>query len=139
MQKRPLTKKDWLPYLHAAFEGDSDIVSLYDRDIDVHTVADVCENIFQKLSSLEEGLCFYGVDSEGPVGYFAFQGTVLVSFGLAPRHRTPEGGSRFYRLMQSVEETFLCYLYTYNQRAVRWLEKMGMKIVFNNVTLLQCQ
>lgn len=139
MQKKLLTANDWMPPIEAAFLGDGEIVSLYDRDACVATVSDVCGNVLEKLLS-HDGLRFYGLYSgDLPVGFFAFSEGVLVSFGLAVERRTEDGLAAFWKEIKSTEESFLCYLYSYNQRAIRWLQKMGATPIFHNVTLLQCQ
>lgn len=128
-------------YINAAFENDTELIGLYDKSVGVESLEDICDNVFEKISSLIEPAELRGVEVDGvEVGYFVYQPEVLISFGLNKMYRDKKYLSEFWKFIKSeLGETFTCCLFGHNIRAINWLkEKCGMKIIFENVTILQC-
>jgi hypothetical protein len=61
------------------------------------------------------------------VWMFAHGGWILYSFGIHPDRRTKESLINFWREIRKRHDSFTCYLYSNNTRAIEWLKKCGMK------------
>jgi ribosomal protein S18 acetylase RimI-like enzyme len=61
------------------------------------------------------------------VWMFAHGGWILYSFGIHPDRRTKENLIDFWREIRKRHDSFTCYLYSNNTRAIDWLKKCGMK------------
>jgi len=61
------------------------------------------------------------------VWIFAHGGWILYSFGIHPKRRTKENLIDFWREIRKRHDSFTCYLYSNNTRAIDWLKKCGMK------------
>lgn len=73
---------------------------------------------------------YYVVDTKNKffmVWIFAHGGWVLYSFGLHSERRTKENLIDFWREIRKRHDSFTCYLYSNNTRAIDWLKKCGMK------------
>lgn len=127
-------------FISSAFWDDNELISLYDKNVPVKFIEDVCDNVYEKISSLTEKSSIRGVtDDEGfPIGYFAFEPQALISFGININYRNKVNLVEFWEhIKKEIGTTFSCYLFDYNVRAINWLKKCGMNILFENVTILQ--
>lgn len=126
-------------YIDAAFENDMELIDLYDKNVEVDNLEDICENMYDKISSLIEPAEYRGISVGGlKIGYFVYVTGNLISFGMNKIYRDKEHLNEFWRLIKSeLGEPFQCSLFGYNRRAIAWLKKCGMKIIFENVTILQ--
>ena len=126
-------------YIDTAFQNDFEIIELYDKDENVTDISEVCTSIFDKCKLIEKESLFYGVESEGEkIGYFVFQGNVLVSFGVSVNWRKSGILVRFFEIIIThIGSGFTILLYSYNKRAIKWLEKMGMEVVAKEITILK--
>jgi ribosomal protein S18 acetylase RimI-like enzyme len=61
------------------------------------------------------------------VWMFAHGGWILYSFGIHPDRRTKKNLIDFWREIRKRHDSFTCYLYSNNTRAIDWLKKCGMK------------
>jgi ribosomal protein S18 acetylase RimI-like enzyme len=61
------------------------------------------------------------------VWIFAHGGWILYSFGIHADRRTKENLIDFWREIRKRHDSFTCYLYSNNTRAIDWLKKCGMK------------
>lgn len=131
-----------MPYIEVAFEGDEDLIQYFDKEANVKTVEEAIENVKEKIKSRYEDANFMGVEiADEKVGYFVFYKELLISFGLNKEYRRKILLGWFSDLIkENLGQQFNCALYSHNKRAIGFLEKMGMKIQFNNITILQsCQ
>jgi len=80
--------------IHTAFEGDDEIVKLYDPTVEVRFVDEVVDDIYRKL--VEYDLLYQFKFVEMPDGYFCYMPGTLVSFGLNRKSRTPERLAEFW-------------------------------------------
>ena len=126
-------------YIDTAFQNDFEIIELYDKDENVTDISEVCTSIFDKCKLIEKESLFYGVESEGEkIGYFVFQGNVLVSFGVSVNLIKSGILVRFFEIIIThIGSGFTILLYSYNKRAIKWLEKMGMEVVAKEITILK--
>jgi hypothetical protein len=61
------------------------------------------------------------------VWMFAHGGWILYSFGIHPDRRTKNNLIDFWKEIRKRHDSFTCYLYSNNTRAIDWLKKCGMK------------
>lgn len=125
-------------FIDAAFENDFEIIELYDKSVKVEDIAGVTHSIYEKLELIDD-IQFYGIDVYGiKIGYFAFKDNLLISFGVNILWRK----SRIFVVLfdmikDKIGKNFQCVLFSYNQRAIKWLQKMKMEVVCENVTILK--
>lgn len=117
-------------HIQNAFVGDEEIFKYYDPSRSVSSIDEIVEDINQKLEEykwifdtefvpLEHGYIFY---TKNP--------RLLVSFGMNIDHRIKDEMSCFWNtITQHLGESFDCYLWAVNTRAIGWLKRMGMKEV----------
>lgn len=127
-------------FIGSAFWNDNELLSFYDKNIPVKTIEDICDNVYEKIKSLNKLPQIRGVVSEDglEIGYFIFEPTALISFGININYRNKENLMEFWELIKKeIGVSFQCYLFGHNTRAIKWLQKSGMNIIFENVTILE--
>jgi hypothetical protein len=126
-------------YIDSAFFGDEELIGYYDKGEQITSIPDACENVFLKIKGNYPEATMIGLEIQGEsVGYFVYNGTLLVSFGLALNKRTKDNLLDFWGcIKETVGPQFQSILYSYNDRAIGFLKKCGMDIIFDNVTILQ--
>ncbi len=127
-------------YIDETFYGDDEILNCYDKTVPVTRITDVCESVFTKIESLQQSAEIRGIEIGGmKVGYFVFHPSVLLSFGINSEYREKEYLIDFWETINTeLGGTFQVALFSYNRRAINWLQKCGMKILFDNATLMSC-
>jgi hypothetical protein len=125
-------------YVRTAFENDFELIDFYDKSVSVSSIEEICENVCDKLESLIEPCELRGIlVNDKIVGYFAFSQGILTSFGLNLVYRNEEYLKEFWELIKSeIGGSFQCCLFGHNLRAIKYLEKMEMKIILENMTIL---
>lgn len=130
-----------------AFREDDDLVHQY------HVVAgtgliNCVKDTFEKIVEAEEllNLNHYRIMSEGVnVGYvcvaFDFGGmNLLYSFGLGKKHRKDYSGKFFSAIKVLMNGSFICGLWAKNTRAIKFLERNGMRVldrtIINNTEIV---
>lgn len=69
-----------------------------------------------------------------PIGYFVTFDGFLYSFGIEKKSRTKEVLSNWFLSVRKVlGKEFISMLYSYNTRAIKHLERQGMKIVDEDI------
>ena len=126
-------------YIDVAFENDFEILNVYDKGEEVNDISEVCYSVWNKVEMIAEDSVFYGVELDGgKIGYFVFQGNILFSFGVGLKWRKKDILLQFFKVILSkIGDGFTIALYSYNQRAIKWLQKMGMNIVAKEITILK--
>lgn len=142
MIAKEITYQELEKAVKLSFEGDKHIVKLYDPNIPVETIDHVTSDILRKVRGYDK-LIYVGVyDKNKLVGYFVRGGGMLVSFALCVQYRIRKFKREFYKLIKSsFEGTFTCFLWTKNERGIKWLQKCGMEIMESNhqLTSLVCR
>lgn len=128
-----------LPFLFATYEGDHALVKYFDPGCIVKDWQSCCSAIYQKIKENYPLATIKAVkDIYTPVGYYVFEKDMLISFGLHMKYRNKKNLTKFWKLIQSeFDGSFSCVLYSVNTRAIGWLEKCGMKLLFDHVSILQ--
>lgn len=134
-------------YINSAFEGDDELLSFYDRNANVKTLEDCCNNTFQKIRFSYPNASYGGLDinvlnigtemKEKKIGFVVYENNMLISFGINKSHRDSDLLKLFWSdLKYLLGANFCCSLYSYNTRAIDWLKKCGMQVVYENITVL---
>lgn len=139
MQVKHIHIDELFSYVEQAFDNDDDILFYYDKKVKPKTIPDACRNVVDKINMEYSDSEIRGVLIDGnKAGYFIYEGDMLISFGLNKEFRTREYLPVFWSyIKQELGDTFQCLLYSYNLRAVEFLQRCGMNILFENVTLLK--
>lgn len=128
-----------LPYLLATFEGDAELAAYFDPGIEVNNWQDCCYAIDQKIRQNYPTATIKCVrDGDYPIGYYIVEKDLLISFGIRPAYRNKEWLTAFWENIKTeFSGPFSCVLYSINSRAISWLQKSGMKLLFDHVSILQ--
>lgn len=130
---------DLKPFIDIAFEFDREVINIYDKNHKVETTSDVCENIYNKIKNEYETSTIVGIKKDGVnIGYFVTLNRLLISFGLNIEYRDKEHLKEFFSLIKEhFAGTFQCVLYSYNLKGIGWLKRCGMKMLYDEVSILQ--
>jgi hypothetical protein len=139
MTKKEINIDELRKYVFAAFKGDEEIVSFYDKIQNINSASDACENVYAKIINEYADAKLIGIDIDNEVaGYIAYKESLLISFSLGVKFRKKDFLIDFWEIIKGeLPNTFQCVLYSHNSRAINYLEKSGMDILFENVTILQ--
>lgn len=132
--------------IYYCFKDDSDLLLYFDPQSSARNNWEASVEIYNKLVcfSLNNKCVFKKVFDLGYVFYYKkrrlfFTEKVLVSFCVKPAYRDKEHLEWFGDIIKmEIGNHFKCYLYNKNVRAIRFLERIGMKVVRSNnlITLL---
>jgi len=124
-----------------SFDGDYKILSLYDPNIPVQSLEDVQNDILRKVVGYDK-LQYIGVYEKGEiVGYYVRNEGMLVSFALSMPYRVRSFKRKFFDIVKrDFKGMFTCFLWSRNQRAIKYLVKCGMSVQESNnlLTVLKC-
>lgn len=138
MRIEPINIDQLASSLQATYEGDYELVKYFDPGCAVSTWQDCCDAIEQKIKihyPLASIRCV--LDEDFPVGYYIIEKDMLISFGVRLSYRNREWLSAFWKkIKEEFHGPFSCLLYSNNTRAISWLQNSGMKLLFDNVTIL---
>lgn len=125
-------------YVYNAFIGDEEIIEFYDRSANVKTVLEAIDNVCEKIRLAYPTALIYGIEICGSKeGYFVCKDDLLISFGMNIKYRTKETLQEFGdEIKRKLGNKFNCMLYSHNTRAINFLKKCGMEILFNHITIL---
>lgn len=125
-------------YVYNAFIDDEEIIEFYDRSANVKTVLEAIDNVCEKIKLVYPTAMIYGIEICGcKEGYFVFKDDLLISFGMNVKHRNKETLKDFAEAIKSkLGNKFSSLLYSHNTRAINFLKKCGMKILFDHITIL---
>lgn len=141
MISKNITYGELFTAIEVAFNGDNEILKLYDPSVIVYDIYGVVCSIHEKIATHSRIIIKGVYEKEELIGYFVYNDEYLISFGLAVKFRARKFLRKFFNLIKNeLGGKFVCFLFTRNQRAIRWLCKMGVVINYsdNNITQLQC-
>lgn len=138
MKVKKININEFHEYVYSAFIDDYEIIEFYDRSAMVKTTEEAINNVCDKIESCYPDAKIYGVEMEGiKVGYFVTRGDLLISFGMAIRHRNKITLAAFWeQIKNKLGNKFNAMLYSHNLRAINFLKKGGMKIEVDHITVL---
>jgi hypothetical protein len=127
--------------IRVSFKDDKDILTLYDPLVKTETVEDIVSDIVKKIKTHGKVIIKGVYEKNKLIGFFIRAGGLLVSFGIAVEYRVRRFKNKLWQLIrEEFKGIFKCYLWTTNQRAIKFLQKCGM-IVTNSderLTELTC-
>ena len=137
---RAIYKEELPAYVEEAFKEDYDLVDYYDKNVNVKNVDDCIANVIEKINQCYPDADIYGVEEYGcKIGYFVCDNDLLISFGININYRDKDTLEVFWAFIKNtIGQTFQCVLYSHNKRGINFLQKGGMKILFENITILSC-
>lgn len=123
--------------IYEFFKSDEQLMDYYDPTSSASNNEEAAMEIYHKLveHSKERECEFYRTE----VGYVFYSGNLLISFCIKPEFRNKETLKYFGNIIkEKLGNTFNCFLFNRNARAIRFLEKIGMTRVKSNelITLL---
>lgn len=139
MTKKSINIDQLRQYVYAAFTGDEEIVPYFDKMKNIKSAADACENVYSKITNEYADAVLVGIEIDNEVaGYIAYKESLLISFSIGVKFRKVDYLIEFWDIIKGeLPPVFQCVLYSHNSRAINYLEKSGMDILFENVTILQ--
>jgi hypothetical protein len=138
MEAKEINIDQFNDYVYNAIIDDEEIIEYYDRSVGVKSTLDAINNIVEKIKNNYSDAIIYGIIFEGKkIGYFVYRDNLLVSFGISVKHRNKETLTVFWEQIKNrLGNNFHSLLYSHNIRAIEWLKKSGMKILFDHITVL---
>lgn len=125
-------------YIDIAFVGDEGILEYIDPATPAQSIEDACGIIYHKLLANYEEASFEPLHYEGlPIGYFVWMPELLISFGVNINYRKREPLDYVWKkIKQCLGEEFSMSLFDHNTRAIKWLQRQGMKVFAEHLTVL---
>ena len=116
--------------IRVSFEGDSDILKMYDPRISITCIEDIVQDITRKIKTYDHAQLRGVFDKNRLVGYFVRGSGMLISFALCVKLRVRNYKREFFSIIkQDFKGMFVCLLWSTNVRGIRFLEKNGMKVI----------
>lgn len=131
MIEKVINGEEFKKAIKAAFDGDTAIFELYCPHIKVTSVDQIVSDIFCRIRKDEADVTLKGIYEKGElIGYYVYRKDMLVSFAINIRFRTRSYLKELFKLMRrSVGKKFVCFLWTKNIRAIKYLIKNGMTVI----------
>lgn len=138
MEVNDINIDEFEEYVYKAFFDDTEILEYYDRSANVKTTQEAIDNVCDKIKVCYPDAQIVGVEIKGcKEGYFVYRDNLLISFGMSLQYRNKETLFQFWEtIKQRMGNNFHSMLYSHNIRAINWLQKSGMKIEFDHITIL---
>lgn len=119
------------------FGNDNNLLDYFDPESKASSNEEAINEIYQKLMehSKEKDCTFKRTD----VGYIFYSDKLLISFCVKPECRNRKNLAEFGEFIKlELGSSFSCYLYNRNEKAIRFLEKLGLEKIDSNslITLL---
>lgn len=115
--------------IEVAFKEDKHIYSLYDPNVKVETLEDIVKDIPRKIKGFKSPILRGVYEKEELIGYFVYQGKMLISFSIAMKYRVRKYLREFFNLInKELKGDFVCYLWKRNLRAIKYLQKNGLEV-----------
>lgn len=126
---KQITYEELYGAVEISLSGDVHVFEFYDPDVKVQTLEDIVADIPRKIKTFGSSIVRGVYEKDELIGYFAYQGRILISFGLAVKYRVRKYLREFFNLInKELKKDFVVYLWKKNIRAIRWLQKHGLEI-----------
>jgi len=127
--------------IRIAFENDEDLLSFYDPNKQLNSIEEIISDVAAKIKTHDNGeLVIRGIyeGTYGLMGYFVFKNRLLISFGMDVKYRNKRCLKTFWKIIKrEMNDEVACMLWSKNIRAIKWLAKNGMKVLFANEQVTQ--
>ena len=138
MIARTIDYKELEKAIRVAFKEDKDILNLYDPLATVESVEDIVSDIIKKIKTHGKAVIKGLYEKNKLSGFFIRAGGLLISFGMAVEYRVRKYKNKLWQLIRDeFKGIFKCYLWTTNQRAIKFLQKCGMVITNSDERLTE--
>jgi hypothetical protein len=122
-----------LPNLVAiSYKGDLDLMhKYYHIKLGFQDMINTTLVYIYQMASMKKLNHYKVIYNKKPIGYFTtFDNNFLYSFAINKKYRTKDILTKWWtKVEKELGETFYCGLYECNERAIKFLEKNGMKII----------
>lgn len=117
--------------IELAYRNDDDLLNHFHvQKLNLQEAVDSTLGMINEVSGLIEMDNYKVMFDEVPIGYSCMFHNFLYSFGINKEFRKPEILKEwFYEIEKALGESFVTMLYPNNIRAIKFLQKQGMKIV----------
>lgn len=134
MTTKKITYQELSKAIRAAFDSDKELLEkFYDPNVKVNDVDEAVKDVSRKVATFSEAEYRGVYDKNELVGYFVFRNKLLISFGLNIGYRTRNYLREFFRLIRTeIKGKFGCLLFARNVRAIKFLVKQGMELMFTD-------
>jgi len=131
---KKISKGEVPELIRLSYEGDNDLLEKYHVGKYTLGQAVIVSCQMMEFKSKKEKLSYYKVIfRDKPVGYFITYEKHLFSFGIAMNFRTKEILTSWFDSVKKVlGDMFTTELYDNNTRAIKFLQKQGMKVALHN-------
>lgn len=138
MEVKNIDINEFNDYVYNAFFDDKEFIEYYDRSVNAKNTEEAIENVCEKIKISYPDADIFGVEINGAKeGYFVCRENLLISFGMSIKYRNKETLSGFWNeIKKKMGSNFHCMLYSHNSRAIEFLKKCGMKIMYDHITIL---
>lgn len=125
-------------YIYIACRGDNQIIDFFDPTIPVSSPEEAADRIWDKLVANYPESNFVPLHHNGEkIGFYAWVPGLLISFGVNIEYRTKDVLTEVWDgILREMGDGFSVVLYTKNTRAIQWLERCGMRVFGENLTIL---
>lgn len=123
--------------IYEYFKDDRELLNFFDPKSRAKNNYEACREIYNKMVDLS--LEYECVFKKYKIGYIFYSGSLLFSFCVKPEYRNRDGLAVFGELIKhELGDHFSCHLYNRNTRAIRFMERLGLKKIAsdNLITLL---
>jgi hypothetical protein len=122
-----------LPNLVAmSYEGDFDLMhKYYHIKLGFQDMINTTLVYIYQMASMKKLSYYKVIYRKNAIGYFVtFDNNFLYSFAINKKYRKKEILTKWWnKVEKELGETFYCGLYECNERAIKFLEKNGMKVI----------
>lgn len=123
--------------IYECFGSDTGLFSYFDPESKAKNNMEACIEIYNKLIEFSKDReCVF---KKCEIGYIFYSEGLLISFCVKPKYRIKRNLIEFGEFIESeVGRHYRCYLYNKNERAIKFLERLGLTKVDSNdlITLL---
>ena len=130
MISKIINNEEFKNAIRVGFNEDNVIYSLYCPKVKVLCIDDIIDDIFNRIKSDTRNITIKGVYEKNKlIGYHAYDDKTLISFALNTNYRSRKYLHAFWDLIsKDLRGGFDAFMWTINQRGIKWLLKNNMKI-----------
>lgn len=131
MISRNINSDEFKNAIREGFDGDNGIYPLYCPNVKVKCLDDIVSDIHKRINCGAGDVVIKGVyDKSQLIGYYAYEGKTLVSFAMNIKFRKRKYLHELWDLIRrDLKGKFQAFMWTRNQRGIKWLQKNKMEIV----------
>lgn len=114
-----------------SYKGDDDLLKKYHiSEYDLKQAVTSTVLMIEGMSRVYDLIYYKIIFDKKPIGYFIIYENTLYSYAINIQYRKPEILNEWWNQVKKVlGNNFISFLYKNNTRAIKFLEKNGMKIL----------